>query len=214
MIMNWKKRACSNEGQEEYGMMPPMIINTVQEQQPSCGIRIVENKLYFYGEIESNACLELNRLLVELDNKLQSTKVLLGDPNWTPVIHLHLNTPGGEIYSAFSTVDTIRNLKSDVHTYADGIVASAGTLMSLVGKKRFAGKYSHMLIHQLSSELYGPLSDMENDLENCKTLMKIMKDFYKKYTKVPMKKLDELLKQDIYLTAEECLAYGIVDEIL
>ena len=215
--MNWnsKKRMCGTEEQDSpFGGMPPLIINTSNEQQqPSCGIRVVENKIMFYGEIEYNACLELNRLLYEVDNKLQSTRHVLGDDCLNPVINLHLNTMGGEIYSAFSTVDTIRNLKSRVHTHCDGLVASAGTLISIVGTKRYAGKYSHMLIHQLSSGTYGPLSEMENDINTCTNLMKLMKEFYKKYTKVPMKKMDELMKQDLYLTAEECLAYGIIDEI-
>ena len=54
---------------------------------------------------------------------------------------------------------------------------------------------------------------MEDDFYNSKNLMKVLKDFYKKNTKIPMKKLDELLKRDIWLTAKECLQYGIIDEI-
>lgn len=193
----------------------PFVINTGDNtpQQLPCGIRVVENKIFFYGEVEESSCLELNRILLEVDMKMQNSKNVLGD-DFDPKIHLHINTPGGCIFSAFSTVDTIRNLKTKVYTYVDGVVASAGTLMSAIGAKRFIGRHAHMMIHQLSSELYGKFSEMEDDMETCKHLMKVLKDFYKKNTKIPMKKLDELMKHDIYMEADECLSYGIVDEII
>jgi ATP-dependent protease ClpP protease subunit len=50
-------------------------------------------------------------------------------------------------------------------------------------------------------------------MDTATSLMKLLKEFYKKHTKLPMKKLDELMTKDIYLTSEECLTYGIVDEI-
>jgi ATP-dependent Clp protease protease subunit len=216
--MNWKtrkNRLSADEGDDKETQTItgfPLFINSQETQQPSCGIRVVENKLFFYGEIDEQSCLELNRVLVELDSKLQNLKCVLGD-EYNPIIHLHINTPGGEVYGAFSSVDTILNLKSKVYTYADGLVASAGTLLSSVGSKRFVGRHAHMLIHQLSSELYGTYADLQAGMDNTTQLMKLLKDFYKKHTKIPMKKLDELMSKDIFLTAEECLAYGIVDEI-
>ncbi len=216
--MNWKVKkhrlAADEDDEKESATITgfPLFINSQEPQQPSCGIRVVENKLFFYGEIDEQSCLELNRILVELDIKLQNLKNTLGE-DYNPVIHLHVNTPGGEVYGAFSSIDTITNLQSDVYTYADGLVASAGTLITSVGKKRICGKHAHMLIHQLSSEIYGTFADLQAGMDSATLLMKILKDFYKKHTKIPMKKLDELMTKDIYLTAEECLNYGIVDEI-
>lgn len=213
--MNWtnKRRMSSEEEEETKGVTSfPIFLNTQESQQPSGGIRVIENKIFFYSDIDDQSCLELNRILVELDSKLQSLKTSLGD-EYNPIIHLHINTCGGEIYAAFSTVDTILNLKSNVYTYADGLVASAGTLISSVGERRYVGRHAQMLIHQLSSELYGTYADLQAGMDSTTTLMKILKEFYKKNTKIPMKKLDELMTRDIYLTADECLAYGIVDEI-
>jgi ATP-dependent Clp protease protease subunit len=216
--MNWKvkKHRLSTEENEEKEPSAiagfPLFINSQEMAQPASGIRVVENKLFFYGEIDEQACLDLNRVLVELDIKLQNLKNTLGD-DYKPTIHLHINTPGGEIYAAFSTVDTILNLKSTLYTYADGLVASAGTLITSVGSKRYVGKHAHMLIHQLSSEIYGTFAELQAGMDSATTLMKILKEFYKKNTKIPMKKLDELMTKDIYLNADECLSYGIVDEI-
>lgn len=190
----------------------PITINA-PEQSPGAAMRVVENKIFFYDSLVDESVLELNRILLETDIKLQNTKILLGD-SFDPVIHLHIKTPGGEIHSAVSTVDLIRTLKSKVYTYIDGCVASAGTLISIVGNKRYMGKYSNLLIHQLSAEMYGTFSEIEDTMENCTNMMKFVKSFYKEYTKIPMKKLEEILKHNLWMTAEECLQYGIIDEIL
>jgi ATP-dependent protease ClpP protease subunit len=71
-----------------------------------------------------------------------------------------------------------------------------------------------MLIHQLSTSAYGKFSELEDDMENNKRLMQSIKNIYKQYTKVPMKKLDEILKHDIWFDATTCLEYGLVDEVL
>ena len=71
-----------------------------------------------------------------------------------------------------------------------------------------------MLIHQLSSAIWGKYSEVQDEMKNMDMMMDIVKDIYGKYTKVPMEKIDELLKHDIYWKAEECLKYGLVDEIL
>jgi len=180
----------------------------------SSNIKIINDKILFYSDIDDVSILELNKALLELDLKLQQLKLTLSSSDYTPTIHLHINTGGGSIHSAFAAVDTIRNLKSQVHTYIDGNNASAGTLISIIGHKRYMGLHSHLLIHQLSSEVYGKFQDIEDEFYNCSNLMNLLKQYYKKYTKIPMKKLEDLLKKDIWLTAEECLTYGIVDEIL
>jgi ATP-dependent Clp protease protease subunit len=178
------------------------------------GIRIINNNVLFYADVDEGSILELNRVLLQLDAKLQTIKCLGMDENYDPIIHLHVNTYGGSIFAAFAAIDTIRRLKSKIYTYVDGSVASAGTLLIAVGHRRFIGQYSHLLIHQLSSGVYGKFVEIEDEFFNCSNLMKLTKDFYKKYTKMPMKKLEEILKRDIWLNAQECLEYGIVDEIL
>jgi len=176
-------------------------------------IRMVGHKILFYSDIDQESCLELNRLLLELDYKLQTLKVVAGE-DYNPVIHLHLHSNGGDVFAAFSTINTMSSLKSKVYTYIDGYVASAGTIISCKGHKRFIGKYGHMMIHQLSGEMYGKFTEIEDSFADYSNLMKLLKQYYKEYTKVPMKKIDEILKHDLSMTAEECLEYGLVDEIL
>jgi ATP-dependent Clp endopeptidase proteolytic subunit ClpP len=176
-------------------------------------LKLVENNIFFYEDVNDGSILELNKLLLEVDLKLQNTKNVLGD-SFTPIIHLHIKTNGGEIYSALSTLDKLSSLKSKIYTYVDGCVASAGTLITIAGHKRFMGRHATLLIHQLSGDMYGKFSEMEDAMESATALMKCLKNIYKEYTKIPMKRLDELMKRDIYLTAQECLEYGIIDQIL
>lgn len=214
--MNWKYRGCETTIEKNDQIQQiPIIINTMNNEEISSSsnsIKVINNKIFYYADVDESSCLELNKILIELDIKLQSVKLSLGD-EYEPIIHLHLNTYGGSIFAAFSTVDTIKRLKTPVYTYIDGSVASAGTLMSSIGHKRFMGEHAHLLIHQLSSGVYGKFSEMEDEIFNCTNLMKLLKEFYKKNTKLPMKKLDELLKRDIWLNAEECLQYGIIDGV-
>lgn len=209
--MKWRYR---NDDSQEQMPIPIIINSTAAEAEPQSNIRGINNKIFYYADVDEGNVMELNRGLYELDMHLQNAKNIFSDDGFSPVIHLHLNTYGGSIFAAFAVVDAIHAMKSKVYTYVDGCVASAGTLISTVGDKRFIGSHGHVLIHQLSSGVYGKYSEMEDEMTTCTNLMKLMKDFYKKHTKLPMKKLDELMKRDIWLNADEALQFGIVDEIL
>ena len=64
-------------------------------------------------------------------------------------ITLYITSNGGYVYQVFSTIDTIRGMKIPVNTVCKGFVASAGTLLSLAGKKRLITESSYMLIHEI-----------------------------------------------------------------
>lgn len=114
-------------------------------------IKLVENTIYFYSDIDSMACGELNRLLREVDQRLNQVASIMQAESFVPTIHLRINSYGGDVFAGLSTVDTIRNLRSKVHTYIEGAAASAATIISVAGSKRYIGKNSFMLVHQLSA---------------------------------------------------------------
>lgn len=177
-------------------------------------IKAFDNSLNFYADVSSVTCSELNRILRELDVRMQHTKISLNDTDYDPTIHLRINSYGGEIFAGLATVDVIRSLKTKVYTYVEGSAASAATLISICGKKRFIGKNSFMLIHQLSSVCAGTFERLEDEQSNNRRIMGLIKALYKEYTKIPMKELDNILKHDLWLDANTCLKYGIVDQII
>lgn len=214
--MKWKYNLNGNEEDEVDvdNKNQQIFINTAASGGAvSSNIRVVENTIFFYADITEQSALDLNTILYELDIKLKNTCNFLG-PDFTPHIKLRINSYGGSVFAGMAILDTIRNLNSEVHTYIDGAAASAATIISVAGKKRFIGKNSMMLIHQLSSGSYGKFSEMEDEMENNRRIMKMIKDVYKQYTKVPMKQIEEILKHDLWFDAAKCLEFGLIDQIL
>ena len=105
-------------------------------------------------------------------------------------------------------------MNTPVYTYIDGFAASAATLISVVGKKRFITKNSLMLIHQLSGSDSGKYDELQDQMSNMKVLMDMIENIYLNHTYIQLNELEILLKKDIWLNAETCLKFGLVDEIL
>lgn len=180
-------------------------------------ISVVDNNIWFYAMIDVDSCHLLNKTLRELDIKLNSqhhSATASHQDKVKPIIHLHVQSYGGSILSAFSTIDTIRTLNSSVYTYVEGAVASAGTLITCVGEKRFIGKYSYMMVHQLSTTHEGKLAEVEDDIQNARQFMEMIKTLYKRYTKMTTKKMETLFKSDLWMDANQCLDLGLIDVIL
>ncbi len=147
---------------------------------------------------------------IENDEEYDSFKLNVN----LPAIKLYICSNGGLVSQVFSAIDTIQSLKVPVHTICKGFVASAGTLLSLSGKKRFITENSFMLIHELRSGTWGKFSHMVESVENSKQLMDHIKSYYIKRTKITAEELEEQLKKDVTWNAQMCLDKGLVDEII
>ena len=189
--------------------------NTKTNTTPTISQNIIENinnRIYFYADINRGNILILTKILKTLNNDLlYNAQIQSRDP---ADIYLHINSYGGNIFDGFAGMDTILNLDVNVNTVIDGACASAATFLSIAGDKRFMHEHSYILIHQLSTSYWGKYDELVDDMESNDKLMKAMKNIYKQYTKIPMKKLDEILKHDIWLTSEEAENYGLIDEVI
>ena len=186
--------------------------NTTNGDNNEKHISVQDNKIYFYSGVNRNSCVELNKKIGEMESKSLTLSKTLGI--LPPSIKLFINSGGGSIVSGIASMDTIIRTEVPVHTYVDGFSASAATFLTVVGEKRFMSRNSYMLIHQLSSNFWGTYSNFEDEKKNLDLMMKTIKDVYKQYTKLPMKKLDEILKRDLLWDAQTCLDYGMIDEIV
>ncbi len=129
-------------------------------------------------------------------------------------ITLYITSNGGLVYQVFGAIDTIRGMKIPVNTVCKGFVASAGTLLSLAGKKRYITESSYMLIHELRAGHWGKFTHLSESLDNSKQLMEHIKSYYLARTKMTSEELDEQLKKDVSWNAKMCLEKGLVDEII
>lgn len=192
-------------------------------------INVVEskNEIYFNASINAkNISTLINKLLNLQEKILKKTKGIkrkLADEEDTDIvkikiepmpIKLYITSDGGLVYQVFNAIDTINNMTVPVNTICLGMVASAGTLLSLAGKKRFITENSFMHIHEIRSGCWGKYSVMKEHIENSKNLMEHIKKYYIKKTKMTEDEIETQLKQDNTWDAETCLTKGLVDEII
>ena len=171
------------------------------------------NKIYFYSDITRDTILALNR---QIDETSKQMKILQVSYNLTeaPPIELHICSDGGDVFAGMSAMDKIINNSVPIHTYCEGMVASAATFLSVAGKKRFITKSSVMLIHQVSAGCWGKYSAFKDEMENLHLIMELIKAVYLKKTKFKEKELEGILSHDICLGADKCLKLGLVDVII
>jgi len=182
-----------------------------KETRPSF-VEVVENRIYFYSRIETEKILQLNRNILSMGINLQREATI---QNRQPAnIYLHIQSYGGSIFAGMAGMDEIIKSVVPVHTMIDGCCASAATFLSVCGKRRFINRHAYMLIHQLRSFMWGKYEDFKDEMQNLDKIMVMIKQVYKEYTKIPMNKLEEILKHDLWFDADECKEYGLVDEII
>lgn len=171
------------------------------------------NHIYFYSEIDRNSIQKLVKLIREAEEYCMITTYKLTiEPSAIPIF-LHISSLGGYIYSALIAVDVIQNCRVPVYSIAEGSVASAATLITIVCKKRFMQPNAHIMVHQLSSEMIGKMNELTDEYANLRDTMNLLKDMYIKYTAFSKKKLEKLLSHDLMLNSKKALKYKLVDEI-
>lgn len=181
-------------------------------------IRVKDNEIFFYGPVTHSTTRELKHILLDVDAQLkqknidddESTELVTNDYY---KIHLHLQSMGGSLMDTWYIMDLLKNLDHPVYTYIDGYAASAATLISVMGEKRFISPHSFMLIHQLSSGSSGTFSEMDDSMQNNIKFMETIRKIYLTRTLLKEKELNEILKKDLWLDAETCKKYGLIDEI-
>lgn len=200
-------KAMWGEGQERAEDEPRIELL----REPSY-VEVVDNHVYFYADVGTSEVLQLNKRIKTLSNDLlHIARIQDREP---ACIYLHINSYGGSIFAGLAAMDSVIACRVPVITIIDGCCASAATFMSVAGSKRQIPKHGFMLIHQLSAVSWGKYRELQDDSINFKTLMDTIKSIYAEYTKIPPKKIDEILDHDIWFSAAQCLEYGLVDEII
>ena len=168
-----------------------------------------KNHLYFYTDVTQESCLDLNRKINDLNKELLKYSIEYDCP--PPSIFLHINSLGGDLLSAFSVVDTIKNSRVPIVSIIEGNAASAATIISMVCHKRYITSHSFMLIHQLSSACAGTFQEIKDDFENDTKFMDLLYTLYQEHTSMTNKKIKEVLKHDIWWGSAECIENGLAD---
>jgi len=171
-----------------------------------------DNRIWFYSEVTRPKILELNKEIRTLGVEIVNSATRLESPMVN--IYLHINSYGGSVFAGLSAVDYIKKSKAPVVSIIDGCAASAATLISVSSSRRLMNENAFMLIHQLSSGMWGNYEHMKDEMKNCDMLMAAIKKVYGEHTKIPKRKLNQILKHDLWFDAKKCLEYGLVDDIV
>jgi len=190
-------------------------------------IKRIDNSIYFSERITYHSAHVLQTLLkgLEIDiledvekgihnieKEKDSKRFITINVQPKPIL-LYLTTHGGLVHAALSVVDCMLGLKIPIYTIISGYVASAGTLISLAGSKRFMTPNSFMMVHEIRSGFWGKYSDARIEYENVTKLMEHITHYYLEKTKITKEKLSDMLRTDTDLTAKECLELGFVDVV-
>jgi len=175
----------------------------------------VDNHIYFYAHVDSDRCLDLLRSVRELDSELRAEQISRGleDAPMTP-IWLHIHSYGGDLFSGFSTADQLQLIKSPIYAVVEGVCASAATLIALVCQKRYILPNSFMLIHQLSTIMWGTHEEFKDEMHLQTKAMERLVQFYAQHSNLEADDVRDLLRRDYWMDAETAVEQGFVDEIL
>lgn len=162
------------------------------------------------GEVSPKSVHLLKNAIVEVVNSFKKAD--------SRVVHLHLQSEGGCLFSGIGMTDWCKLMKNildfKLHCYCIGIVASAASNIFLAGDERWCGHNSYMLIHALSTNISGDLiistgfEEAKQDVKNDQIIMNRLIAFYKERTTITDKMISKCMKKDIYLTHAQCVKYG------
>ena len=130
-------------------------------------------------------------------------------------ISMYINSPGGQVTSALAIYDTMQYIRSPVSTVCMGMAASAGSLILTAGAagQRVSLPNARIMVHQPSGGFRGQASDIERHAEDIIKTKRRLNELYSKHTGQPIEVVERTLDRDYFMSAEEALAFGLVDHV-
>jgi ATP-dependent Clp protease protease subunit len=186
----------------------PMVVEQTNRGDRAYDIfsRLLKERIIFIsGAIEDvTATLVVAQLLfLEADNPKKE-------------IAMYINSPGGVVTSGLAIYDTMQFVRPAVSTLCIGQAASMGSLLLAAGHKdmRFALPNSRIMLHQPSGGFQGQATDIMVHAQEILNLKKRLNEIYVKHTGQPLKKIEDALERDYFLTSEMAVEWGVVDKVI
>jgi ATP-dependent protease ClpP protease subunit len=188
--------------------------NSIKEDaEKRSKLEIVDNHIYFYADVDPEECLKLLVQIRRLDAELRSEQIARGMRAPTP-IWLNIHSYGGDLFGGFSTADQLKLIASPIYAVVEGVCASAATLIAMSCKKRYILPNSFMLIHQLSTLMWGTHEQFKDEMVLQQKAMERLIKFYIAHSKMSEADLKEMLKRDYWMEVEDAVAKGFIDVMM
>jgi ATP-dependent Clp protease protease subunit len=175
-------------------------------RQMSLDDMLLENRIVFLiGEISYARAAEVIMKMLYLDNLKRNSE-----------ISLYINSPGGSVDDTMAIYDTIRFVRSPVATYCIGRAQSGAAIILAAGTKgsRFALPHAKVMLHQPWGGVTGQAADIKIQAEEILKAKKMINEILSQHSGQPVEKIAAETERDRYMTAEEALKYGLIDEVL
>ncbi|BAT60507.1 ATP-dependent Clp protease proteolytic subunit precursor [Variibacter gotjawalensis] len=193
---------------ETYMNLVPMVVEQTNRGERAYDIfsRLLKERIIFLtGPVEDGmASLAVAQLLfLEAENPKKE-------------ISMYINSPGGVVTSGMAIYDTMQFIRPPVATLCTGQAASMGSLLLAAGEKdmRFSLPNARIMVHQPSGGFQGQATDIMLHAQEILNLKKRLNDIYVKHTGQSLKRIEDALERDTFLTAEGAREFGIVDKVL
>ena len=185
----------------------PYVVEQTAHGERSYDIysRLLKDRVIFLG----------SQIDDQVANAIVAQLLFLEADNPDAEINLYINSPGGSVTAGMAIFDTINYIKCPVRTVCMGMAASMGAFLLMAGTKgkRMALPNSEVMIHQPSGGASGQATDVTIHAEWLLRTKKKMNNLMAEMTGQPLEKISRDVERDYFMTAEEALAYGIIDEI-
>jgi len=193
---------------EQMNNLVPYVIEQTGNGERSYDIfsRLLKDRIVFIdGEInDATADLVVAQLL------------FLDSQNPEKDINLYINSPGGSVTAGLAIYDTMQQIRSDIQTYCLGQAASMAAILLAGGSagKRHALPSSRVLIHQPWGGVQGQAVDIGIQAREILRLKRLTIDYFAYHTGKTKEQIAEDMERDFFMSADEALAYGIVDDVM
>ncbi|GIR55859.1 MAG: ATP-dependent Clp endopeptidase proteolytic subunit ClpP [Pseudomonadota bacterium] len=186
----------------------PMVVEQTSRGERAFDIysRLLKERIIFVvGPIDdavaSVVCAQL--LFLEADNP-------------TKDISMYINSPGGIVTSGLAMYDTMEYIRPEISTVCIGQAASMGSLLLTAGAKgkRYSLPNSKIMIHQPSGGFQGQATDIEIHAKEILSTRSRLNEIYVKHTGQKLDKIEKAMERDNFMTPEEALSFGLIDEVV
>jgi len=186
----------------------PMVVEQTNRGERAYDIysRLLKERIIFVtGAVEDHmaSLITAQLLYLEADNPKKE-------------IAMYINSPGGVVTSGLAIYDTVQFIRPPVSTLCIGQAASMGSLLLAAGESgmRYALPNARIMVHQPSGGFQGQASDIELQAKEILSLRKRLNKIYVSHTGQTLKKIEEALERDNFMTAEMAKDFGLIDDVI
>ena len=186
----------------------PMVVEQTSRGERAYDIysRLLKERVIFIvGPIEDH-----------MANLVVAQLLFLESENPDKDIHVYINSPGGSVTSGMSIYDTMQFIKPDVSTMCIGLAASMGAVLLTAGAagKRYCLPHSRTMIHQPLGGFQGQAADIEIHAKEILSTRERLNALLAKHTGQPIEQISKDTDRDFFMSAEESVKYGLIDQVL